>query len=157
MSSCQTLDPKPSTCMPGSKNASSSHGSYSKTLTPNLQRVLKDDTIICGLCKLILSTSFESYGVSSELASKLLVCGNGGNHLGCPVSFRMSGRYRFGVSFVRVPRIVLQWFLTYLYSLNNPPYYCTITVILTPAHLNLLKLTPKLKTFTALCTLQLLH
>ena len=45
-----------------------------------------------------------------ELASKLLVCGNGGNHLGCPVSFCMSGRYRFGVSFFRVPRIVLQWF-----------------------------------------------
>ena len=44
-----------------------------------------------------------------ELASKLLVCGNGGNHLGCPVSFCKSGRYRFGVSFFRVPRIVLQW------------------------------------------------
>ena len=38
-----------------------------------------------------------------ELASKLLVCGNGGNHLGCPVSFCRSGRYRFGVSFFRVP------------------------------------------------------
>ena len=34
--------------------------------------------------------------------------------LGCPVSFYMV--------------------LKYLYSLNNPPYYCTITVILTPAH-----------------------
>ena len=45
-----------------------------------------------------------------ELASKLLVCGNGGNHLGCPVSFCRSGRYRFGVSFFRVPHIVLQWF-----------------------------------------------
>ena len=45
-----------------------------------------------------------------KLASKLLVCGNGGNYLGCPVSFCRSGRYRFGVSFFRVPRIVLQWF-----------------------------------------------
>ena len=35
--------------------------------------------------------------------------------LGCPVSFYMV--------------------LTYLYSLNNPPYSCTITVILTPAHM----------------------
>ena len=43
----------------------------------------------------------------NELASKLLVCGNGGNHLGCPVSFGKSGRYRYGVSFFRVPRIVL--------------------------------------------------
>ena len=49
-------------------------------------------------------------GLGCELASKLLVCGNGGNHLGCPVSFCRSGRYRFGVSFFRVPRIVLQWF-----------------------------------------------
>ena len=38
-----------------------------------------------------------------ELASKLLVCGNGGNHLGRPVSFCMSGRYRFGVSFLGCP------------------------------------------------------
>ena len=34
---------------------------------------------------------------------KWLVCGNGGNHLGCPVSFCMSGRYRFGVSFLGCP------------------------------------------------------
>ena len=39
--------------------------------------------------------------------------------LGCPVSFYMV--------------------LTYLYSLNNPPYYCTITVILTPAHIRIME------------------
>ena len=38
-----------------------------------------------------------------ELASKLLVCGTGRNHLGCPVSFCRSGRYRFGVSFLGCP------------------------------------------------------
>ena len=29
--------------------------------------------------------------------------------------------------------------LTYLYSLNNPPYYRTITVILTPAHIGIME------------------
>ena len=68
-----------------------------------------------------------------ELASKLLVCGNGGNDLGCPVSFCMSGRYRFGVSLGAPYRFAVV--LTYLCSLNSPPHYCTITVILTPAHI----------------------
>ena len=47
----------------------------------------------------IRPSMFKSAETLYELASKLLVCGNGGNHLGCPVSFCMSGRYRFGVSF----------------------------------------------------------
>ena len=58
----------------------------------------------------VILVSLLQASTSYELASKLLVCGNGGNHLVCPVSFCMSGRYRFGVSFFRVPRIVLQWF-----------------------------------------------
>ena len=70
-----------------------------------------------------------------ELASKLLACGNGGIYLGCPVSFCRPGRYRFGVSFFRVARLVFAVVLTSLYSLNNHSYYSTMTVILTPTHI----------------------
>ena len=68
------------------------------------------------------------------LASKVLACGNGGIQLGCPYRFAGLGGIVLGYRFLGCPISSCSG-LTSLDSLNNYPYYCTITVSLTPDHM----------------------